>query len=48
MFTPVPPEIFHFVALEQAELTRWSAHSVFERSIEQRRGAVPGAFTRAS
>ena len=43
MFTPVPPDI-DFVALEQAELTRWSAHRVFERSIEQRRGAAPWVF----
>ena len=39
MFTPVPPDI-DFVALEQAELARWSAHRVFERSIEQREGAA--------
>ncbi|HEY6429439.1 MAG TPA: isoleucine--tRNA ligase, partial [Acidimicrobiales bacterium] len=35
MFTPVPPDI-DFVALEQAELARWAAHRVFQRSVEQR------------
>ncbi len=43
MFTPVPPDI-DFVALEQAELARWSAQRVFERSIEQREGAEPWVF----
>ncbi len=43
MFTPVPPDI-DFVALEQAELVRWSAQRVFERSIEQRVGAEPWVF----
>ncbi len=43
MFTPVPPDI-DFVALEQAELDRWSEHRVFERSIEQRRDAPPWIF----
>ena len=43
MFTPVPPDI-DFVALEQAELARWSAQRVFERSIEQRQGAEPWVF----
>jgi hypothetical protein len=43
VFTPVPPDI-DFVALEQGELTRWAAHRVFERSIEQRRGAAPWVF----
>ncbi|HEY1828619.1 MAG TPA: isoleucine--tRNA ligase [Acidimicrobiales bacterium] len=43
MFTPVPPDT-DFVALEQAELARWSAHRVFERSIEQRAGAEPWVF----
>ncbi len=43
MFTPVPPDI-DFVGLEQAELARWAAHRVFERSIEQREGAPPWVF----
>ncbi len=43
MFTPVPPDI-DFVALEQAELARWAAQRVFERSIEQREGAEPWVF----
>ncbi|HXN61370.1 MAG TPA: isoleucine--tRNA ligase [Acidimicrobiales bacterium] len=43
MFTPIPPDI-DFVALEQAELARWSGHRVFERSIEQRKGAPPWVF----
>ena len=43
MFTPVPPDI-DFVALEQAELARWAAHRVFERSIQQRRDAPPWIF----
>ena len=44
MFSPVPPDI-DFVALEQAELARWSAHRVFERSVsEQREGAPPWVF----
>ena len=43
MFTPIPPDV-DFVALEQAELARWSGHRVFERSIEQRKGAPPWVF----
>ena len=43
MFSPVPPDI-DFVALEQAELVRWAAHRVFERSVEQREGAPPWVF----
>ena len=43
MFSPVPPDI-DFVALEQAELARWEAHRVFERSVEQREGAPPWVF----
>jgi isoleucyl-tRNA synthetase len=43
VFTPVPPDI-DFVALEQAELARWADHRVFERSIEQRKGAEPWVF----
>ena len=43
VFTPVPPDT-DFVALEQAELARWSAHRVFERSIEQRKGSPAWVF----
>src|ERR1700722_8641775 len=43
VFTPVPPDI-DFVALEQAELARWSAHRVFERSVSQREGDPPWVF----
>jgi isoleucyl-tRNA synthetase len=43
VFTPVPPDT-DFVALEQAELARWAAHRVFERSVEQREGAEPWIF----
>ena len=43
MFSPVPPDI-DFVGLEQAELARWATHRVFERSMEQRRGAPPWVF----
>jgi isoleucyl-tRNA synthetase len=43
VFTPVPPDT-DFVALEQAELARWTAHRVFERSVEQREGAPPWVF----
>jgi isoleucyl-tRNA synthetase len=43
VFTPVPPDI-DFVALEQAELARWAAQRVFERSVEQRVDAPPWVF----
>ena len=43
MFTPVPPDT-DFVALERAELARWAAQRVFERSIEQRVGAPEWVF----
>jgi isoleucyl-tRNA synthetase len=43
VFSPVQPDI-DFVALEQAELARWAARRVFERSVEQRRGAPPWVF----
>jgi isoleucyl-tRNA synthetase len=43
VFTPVPPDT-DFVALERAELARWAAHRVFERSIEQREGAPQWVF----
>jgi isoleucyl-tRNA synthetase len=43
VFSPVPPDT-DFVALEQAELARWAAHRVFERSVEQREGGPPWIF----
>jgi isoleucyl-tRNA synthetase len=43
VFPPVPPDI-DFVALEQAELERWRAHQVFERSVAQREGAPAWVF----
>ncbi len=43
VFSPVPPDI-DFVALEQAELARWAAQRVFERSVEKREGAPPWVF----
>ena len=43
MFRPLPPDA-DFVALETEELERWRAHRVFERSVEQRRGAEPWVF----
>jgi isoleucyl-tRNA synthetase len=43
VFSPIPPDI-DFVALEQSELDRWSQHQIFERSVEQRRGAPPWVF----
>ena len=43
MFTPVPPDT-DFVALEQAELARWAAQRVFERSVEQREGGPKWVF----
>jgi isoleucyl-tRNA synthetase len=43
LFTPVPPDT-DFIALEQAELARWAAHRVFDRSVEQREGAPPWVF----
>jgi isoleucyl-tRNA synthetase len=43
VFSPVPPDI-DFVGLEQAELARWTTHRVFERSMEQRKGAPPWVF----
>ncbi len=43
MFRPVPPDA-DFVALEKQELARWSAHRVFERSVEERRDAEPWVF----
>ncbi len=43
MFRPVPPEI-DFVSLEQAELARWRAHRIFERSVARRRDAERWVF----
>ncbi len=42
MFRPVPAA--DFTALEAEELARWSAHRVFERSVELREGAEPWIF----
>ena len=43
MFRPVPTEA-DFTALEDEELARWSAHRIFERSVELRAGAEPWVF----
>ncbi len=43
MFRAVPPEA-DFIALERAELERWSAHKVFARSVAQRAGAPAWVF----
>lgn len=43
MFRPVPAAA-DFTALETEELARWSAHRVFERSVELRDGAEPWIF----
>ncbi len=43
MFRPVSAEL-DFVALEEAELARWKANNVFERSIKLREGAEPWVF----
>ena len=43
MFHPLPPDA-DFVALEVAELERWRTHRIFERSVENRRGAQPWVF----
>jgi len=43
VFRPVPAEA-DFTALEVEELARWSAHRVFERSVELRAGAEPWVF----
>ena len=43
MFRPVSSKI-DFVAIEAAELERWRAHDVFERSIANRDGATPWVF----
>jgi isoleucyl-tRNA synthetase len=43
VFRPVPAEA-DFTTLEDEELARWSAHRVFERSVELRAGAEPWVF----
>src|ERR1035437_714943 len=43
MFRPVSAEL-EFVALEEAELARWRANNVFERSMKLREGAEPWVF----
>jgi len=43
MFRPVSAEL-EFVAIEEAELARWRANNVFERSMKLREGAEPWIF----
>ena len=43
MFRPVSAEL-EFVAIEEAELARWKANNVFERSMTLREGAEPWVF----
>src|ERR1700691_3321708 len=43
MFRPVSAEV-DFSLLEKQELERWAAHRVFERSVEQRKGAPQWVF----
>ncbi len=43
VFRPLPPDV-DFAALEEAELARWRAQRVFERSVESRKGAPPWVF----
>ena len=43
MFRPVSADL-DFVAIEEAELARWKANNVFERSLELRQGAEPWVF----
>ena len=43
MFRPISAE-FDFVALEEAELARWSQHDIFARSMQQREGAPAWVF----
>jgi isoleucyl-tRNA synthetase len=43
VFRPVPPDV-DFVALEEAELARWSERRVFERSVAAREAADPWVF----
>ncbi|HXW38823.1 MAG TPA: class I tRNA ligase family protein, partial [Acidimicrobiales bacterium] len=42
-FRPIAAEA-DFVALEKAELVRWAAHDVFERSVRQREAGLPWIF----
>ena len=43
MFRPVSAEL-EFVAIEEAELARWKANDVFERSVTLRKGCDPWVF----
>ncbi len=43
MFRSISAE-FDFVALEEAELARWSQHDIFARSMQQREGAPAWVF----
>ncbi len=43
MFRPVSAEL-EFVAIEEAELARWKANNVFERSLRLREDAEPWVF----
>src|SRR6202167_513163 len=43
MFPPVSAEL-EFVAIEEAELARWKANDVFERSVTLRKGCDPWIF----
>ena len=43
MFRPVSAEL-DFVVIEEAELTRWRDHDIFERTMAQREGAEPWVF----
>jgi isoleucyl-tRNA synthetase len=43
MFRPVSADL-EFVAIEEAELARWKANDVFERSVTLRKGCDPWVF----
>ena len=43
MFRPVSADL-EFVAIEEAELARWKANYVFERSVKLRQDAEPWIF----
>jgi len=43
VFRPVSAEL-DFVAIEEAELTRWRGHDIFARTMAQREGATPWVF----
>ena len=43
MFRPVSADL-DFVAIEEAELARWKANNVFERSLALRQGSEPWVF----